>query len=368
MQALGRYSGSLKEAPDGDALLKEGYHSTDYVRLFTSIQTQAASQLPNLWTFLLIVLGIILLLMFLTSCAMHYHQRRRRRDLERRIRSGEVNLESMGVKRMAVPKEILDTIPLTTYSPGGTAAGSNPSDSPEPCFDQQSCVICLDDFVAKETRVRTLPCQHIFHPECVDQLLLKHSSLCPTCKAPVLPKGYCPVKITNVMVRRERMARRFGDVERLHQAHAGGRRRHDASSNGRYLVGGNIRLLNFYRRLGFWNRQRQNTSRSPTSTAMEMMQPSSSACPPPPAPPQPAPVSSDCTNPSAAAANPPPVAVQTADRSERARTRIGTLLGRNPSAHAIITDGATMGADVAEDEDRRPKWRKIVGGVFPGFR
>lgn len=72
-------------------------------------------------------------------------------------------------------------------------------------WDTQSlCTICLDNFITGETTIRALQCGHIFHQECIDTFLGNHSSLCPQCKASVLPYGYCPTKITNTMVRRER--------------------------------------------------------------------------------------------------------------------------------------------------------------------
>ena len=44
-----------------------------------------------------------------------------------------------------------------------------------------NCVICVDDFTEEDT-VRVLPCDHIFHPQCIDEWLGNHSSLCPLCK------------------------------------------------------------------------------------------------------------------------------------------------------------------------------------------
>lgn len=75
-------------------------------------------------------------------------------------------------------------------------------------FSQTTCPICIDDFVAGESTVRELPCGHIFHPECIDTFLLQNSSLCPLCKTSVLPRGFIPDKITDLMVRQERFSRR----------------------------------------------------------------------------------------------------------------------------------------------------------------
>jgi len=56
--------------------------------------------------------------------------------------------------------------------------------------------------------IRELVCGHIYHTECIDEFLSQVSSLCPLCKASMLPPGHCP-KITNSMVRRERAVRRL---------------------------------------------------------------------------------------------------------------------------------------------------------------
>ncbi|KAK6344832.1 Nucleolar protein 58 [Orbilia javanica] len=74
-------------------------------------------------------------------------------------------------------------------------------------YHQTSCPICLDDFIHQETTVRELPCLHIFHPECIDPYLESQSSLCVLCKQSCLPKGYVPIRLTNAIVRRERLLR-----------------------------------------------------------------------------------------------------------------------------------------------------------------
>ena len=47
-----------------------------------------------------------------------------------------------------------------------------------------NCVICVDEFI-EEDQVRVLPCNHVFHPQCIDEWLVNHSSLCPLCKKEV---------------------------------------------------------------------------------------------------------------------------------------------------------------------------------------
>ena len=51
-----------------------------------------------------------------------------------------------------------------------------------------NCVICVDEFI-EEDQVRVLPCNHVFHPQCIDEWLVNHSSLCPLCKKEVSRQG-----------------------------------------------------------------------------------------------------------------------------------------------------------------------------------
>jgi len=216
-----------------------------YVRLAGQLTIDGHNTLPSLWVFLLLVLGILLFIIAATSCSMHWIQRRRRLRLRRRVANGEVDLEQLSIKKLTVPREILDAMPLYTYpemesekpehlpdtnrtpiladsiqestvqlplEPEKDQVGS-PAKLPsrKTVYSQPSCAICLDDFIPGESIIRELPCHHVFHSECVDTFLRENSSLCPLCKKTSLPRGYCPPIITNVMVRRERNIRRIRD-------------------------------------------------------------------------------------------------------------------------------------------------------------
>jgi len=50
-----------------------------------------------------------------------------------------------------------------------------------------SCPVCLEDFEAGD-HVRTLPCFHFFHKECIDQWL-KQNAICPIDKQSMIPTG-----------------------------------------------------------------------------------------------------------------------------------------------------------------------------------
>ncbi|KAF2148474.1 hypothetical protein K461DRAFT_262655 [Myriangium duriaei CBS 260.36] len=240
MNELNLYSGNISSVPNG-AMLETQWPKDGFIRVAASINLNLTSGLPSLWIFLVIILAVLILVVGIISAIMHLVQRRRRHSLRRRVTNGEVDLETLGVKRVMVPKEVLEKMPVYVYEKTGSIAPavtddtssnvnslelpskeSDPTNAPKKAtkanrsrtlsstlnhFDQPTCAICLDDFVPAESRVRQLPCNHIFHPECVDVFLTQNSSLCPLCKKTSLPAGFCPTTITNTMVRRERILR-----------------------------------------------------------------------------------------------------------------------------------------------------------------
>jgi hypothetical protein len=49
------------------------------------------------------------------------------------------------------------------------------------CNTHTSCSVCLEEFVAEKTQVRTLPCGHFFHENCLNDWILV-SKTCPLCR------------------------------------------------------------------------------------------------------------------------------------------------------------------------------------------
>ncbi|KAK1830387.1 hypothetical protein QBC39DRAFT_354323 [Podospora conica] len=256
MRQLSLYSGNVTSVPFGDTI-SDIYRSDpeDYVRIWTDVTITAPSGLIGIWVYFLIIAAVLLVIISSTSLLMHLAQARRRASLRRRVISGEVNLEAMGIKRLTVPIEEIRKFPLYTYhyepvSPRTPASPKSPTSPRSPRFPrskrrtksvsdtsdvivtappptasekefngpyiassvatdyQPTCEICLEPFTNRVTVIRELPCRHIFHTECIDEFLSSVSSLCPLCKASMLPPGHCP-KITNSMVRRERAVRRL---------------------------------------------------------------------------------------------------------------------------------------------------------------
>ncbi|EME46451.1 hypothetical protein DOTSEDRAFT_70447 [Dothistroma septosporum NZE10] len=378
MQASANYSGNMTQVPNGDDLAKM-FFPEDYVRLFTRIDTGGGGgALPSLWVFLLVVLGILIAIIGLTSLTMHWLQRRRRQALRRRVASGEVDLEALGIKRLTVPQELLDEMPLYTYGTAATTSKTSQRAStiaeekvdgtsqpasdtslarPAPALrstsyrptplSQPTCAICLDDFVPADsgtegTTVRELPCHHIFHPECVDTFLRDSSSLCPMCKKTALPKGYCPKSITNAMVRRERMVRTIR--ERMpadsESAEVGAL---DHRSSTPLTLGGRIRSS-----VGLPSRRTFSASVDNSQQLREMAPSSTEGM-------TDTVHSSDLeTLPTTTAPVQPPA---TPGRREWARRRAENMLGPR----------APEDPDEVENQ-RTPAWRKAVRSLFPGFR
>lgn len=230
MQQMGQFSGVSSNLKIEGILAQEQFDPADYVRLYTTFGTSQSSNLPTLWAFLLIALGLVLLLVGTVSLLMHWVQRQGRRDLRRRVDNGEVDLEILGIKRSRIPQEAIDLLETSIYTQHRESSNKEyipadqtsnisaeqptPSSSPgnQSRYSQTMCPICLDDFVTNITTVRSLPCHHIYHPSCIDPFLRDNSSLCPLCKDRVLPsnsKDNVSEAITNSMVRHERRVRRM---------------------------------------------------------------------------------------------------------------------------------------------------------------
>lgn len=345
----------------------------------------AGATLPSLWVFLLVVLGILLAIIGLTSLSMHLLQRRRRQNLRRRVASGEVDLEALGIKRLTVPQELLDKMPLYTYGTGQrvtqpsqksasvkeekmegakskTIPMAKPVEhySPSP-LSQPTCAICLDDFVAgsgdtEGTTVRELPCHHIFHPECVDTFLKDSSSLCPMCKKTALPVGYCPKNITNAMVRRERMVRQVR--ERISDDPDAAR---EVDENGTPLSRTariRARTLSGFSQLRSGRRVvSEPVSRGQQGQQMQQLSSTTETVP----------TTTDNSTAALARSN----SISTAPQSSAPQVQPPSTPSRREWARQRAVDMLGERAPIdpeAEETQRTSGWRKAVGGLFPGFR
>jgi len=56
---------------------------------------------------------------------------------------------------------------------------------------EKTCVICYLDYEVDEV-IKTLPCGHEYHADCVDRWLQKHNRTCPTCRHDITKKIKSP--------------------------------------------------------------------------------------------------------------------------------------------------------------------------------
>ncbi|CZR63999.1 uncharacterized protein PAC_13896 [Phialocephala subalpina] len=92
-------------------------------------------------------------------------------------RDGDIGTVKLGVlpkidAGLTVPAAVHEGAEVRTSS-SGSARQEWQSDS--------NCLICLEEFVENE-EIRLLPCNHKFHPKCVDPWLEDVSGSCPVCR------------------------------------------------------------------------------------------------------------------------------------------------------------------------------------------
>lgn len=115
MHQLAWYSGNTSHAHNGHNESASMPGEPD-IRLFSLIDFERGqNKMPSLWGFILAILGTILVLSMIVLLCYQLVQKRRRESLQRRIESGEVDMEMLGLHLMKVPQEVLDTLPIYTY-------------------------------------------------------------------------------------------------------------------------------------------------------------------------------------------------------------------------------------------------------------
>jgi hypothetical protein len=77
------------------------------------------------------------------------------------------------VRKNRVPKSALRKIPTKKY---------------QKTDKYDTCPICLNEY-EEGVKIRLLPCEHVYHIECIDKWLLRNNRFCPVCKRRVLPGG-----------------------------------------------------------------------------------------------------------------------------------------------------------------------------------
>ena len=91
-------------------------------------------------------------------------------------------------ERRSSRRSLQDELDLAD-GPGGegeAAAAAADEDDEDEDEEEPTCSICLCELLAGEV-VRTLPCKHSFHAQCIETWLTENSHCCPADGLPVLP-------------------------------------------------------------------------------------------------------------------------------------------------------------------------------------
>ncbi|KFY81549.1 hypothetical protein V500_11302 [Pseudogymnoascus sp. VKM F-4518 (FW-2643)] len=75
---------------------------------------------------------------------------------------------------------------IATSAPISDEVGSSSKPEAESPNEHLGCSICTEDFTKGEN-VRVLPCNHQYHPACIDPWLLNVSGTCPLCRVDLRP-------------------------------------------------------------------------------------------------------------------------------------------------------------------------------------
>jgi len=82
---------------------------------------------------------------------------------------------------LKVPTVAAPVLPLPSTASSTSTAPSSGGRR----IHNEACAVCLEDFV-DGVRIKVLPCDHGFHPACIDPWLNERSELCPICKQSIV--------------------------------------------------------------------------------------------------------------------------------------------------------------------------------------
>ena len=92
-------------------------------------------------------------------------------DMNRQLFQLQLLMQELDIPPERTDQRIIDSLPVHKL----TSLPSNP--------EAARCMVCLYDYAISDA-VKTLPCFHMFHPDCIQQWLEK-SKMCPLCKTSV---------------------------------------------------------------------------------------------------------------------------------------------------------------------------------------
>ncbi|KAL6633370.1 hypothetical protein ACP70R_026041 [Stipagrostis hirtigluma subsp. patula] len=82
---------------------------------------------------------------------------------------------SLSMVSVQAPESVVNSLPCKSYKK---------LETPQSCDDMEQCHICLTEYDDGD-QIRTLPCKHEFHLQCVDKWLKEVHRVCPLCRGDV---------------------------------------------------------------------------------------------------------------------------------------------------------------------------------------
>lgn len=119
------------------------------------IEPDRSSTTPGIWVFILAILGAIVLVAIFAFLTLRHVQRKRRESLQRRLVSGEVDLEYLGIKRLVVPPHILSALPIYVYPGQEEQEASEDNEKVEDACGERNDIEPKDKTTVTETEIET---------------------------------------------------------------------------------------------------------------------------------------------------------------------------------------------------------------------